>query len=73
MPDDVPEVEKLTLEDFKAIDFLFITAYTTTVSGSTIYTGDFGDSGWNIRAYPGYQPTSCIYSFSGDKKNLTCS
>ena len=69
----MPEVEKLTLEDFKAIDFLFITAYTTTVSGSTIYTGDFGDSGWNIRAYPGYQPTSCIYSFSGDKKNLTCS
>jgi len=54
-------------------NYLYITAYTTTVNSSTIYTGDFGESGWYIREYPAYQPTSCTYSFSTDKKYLTCS
>lgn len=51
---------------------LYLKAYTTTVSGSTIYTGDVSATGSTINSYPAYKSNSCTVEFSGDKKNASC-
>ena len=53
-------------------NYLYMKAYTTTVSGQTIYTGDVSSTGWSISSYPAYKSTSCTVSFSSDKKSATC-
>lgn len=54
-------------------NYLYINAYTTTVSGSTIYTGDISSAGSSISSYPAYKANSYSSSFSDDKKTVDIS
>ncbi|MCM1552582.1 MAG: hypothetical protein NC092_07825 [Butyrivibrio sp.] len=51
-------------------NYLYLKAYTTTVSGSTVYTGDINSAGYSISSYPAYRATSCSESFASDKKTV---
>jgi hypothetical protein len=53
-------------------NYLYMKAYTTTVSKKTVYTGDVSSTGYSISSYPAYKSTSCTVSFSSDKKTATC-
>lgn len=57
-------------QNYDGNNSLYLKAYTTTVSGSTIYTGDVSATGSTINSYPAYKSNSCTVEFSGDKKML---
>lgn len=54
-------------------NYLCIDAYTTTVSGSTVYTGDVASAGGSLVSYPGYKAMSYTKSFSSDMKTVAVS
>lgn len=54
-------------------NYLYLKAYTTTVSGSTIYTGDISSAGYSISSYPAYKANSYSSSFADDKKTVDIS
>lgn len=58
---------------YNGSNYLYLRAYTTTVSGSVIYTGDVDGTGSVINSYPAYKSRSCAVSFSSDKKTASCS
>lgn len=54
-------------------NYLYINAYTTKVSGKTIYTGDIKSAGYYIDSYPAYKAERWTSSFSDDKKTVDMS
>jgi hypothetical protein len=51
---------------------LYLKAYTTTVNGTTIYTGDVHSSSHTIVSYPAYKVRSYSTSFSSNKRTVAC-
>ena len=51
---------------------LYLKVYTTTVNGTTIYTGDVHSSSHTIVSYPAYKVRSYSTSFSSNKRTVAC-
>ena len=51
-------------------NYLYLKAYTTTVSGITIYTGDVDSAGYLLSVYPGYAATSYSTLFADDMRTV---
>ncbi|MCD7835651.1 MAG: hypothetical protein LUG83_03165 [Lachnospiraceae bacterium] len=54
-------------------NMLYMKAYTTTVSGTTVYTGDVLSTGSIINEYPAYDSTSCTVVISSTMRTAECS
>lgn len=51
-------------------NYLYIKAYTTTVSGVTVYTGDVNSAGYSLSVYPGYAANTYSTSFADDMRTV---